>query len=305
MLTVMFFGALLAVQSAPAIDQSVTQVDDVAVHAEASRNAARAQIERFVDTATRSPRGRPLARWTDPVCISAVNFQPAFGRAIIERVSRRMLEAGLNVEEEGCKPDLMIIGADDGKALAQTLVADAEQGFRPSRGNTDLGSRALKEFQQSDRPIRWWHVSLPVSAETGEVAIRLDGDSEPSFLNVREASRLRSNIRDKLARVVVIIEPAKLSGVRGTALADYVAFLSMAQVDPSTDMTGFDTILNLLASPQDYAELTEWDQDFLAGLYATNPPRFGTQQQQRDIANAVLRRRDREGQAAEAVQTND
>lgn len=271
--------------------QEPTRLEDVTVTAEAGRHAARVRVESFVQQATRSPRGRPLARWDAPVCISAVNFQPQFSQALIDRVARRMLEAGLDIKETGCKPDLMIIGSDDGQGLARRMVADFAQGFRPSRANTDLGSAALRAFQESDAPIRWWHVSIPVVSDTGEVAIRLDGEDAPQ-VRVRDASRLRSNIRDKMHRVVIIIEPGRLTGVRGTALADYVAFISMAQVDPVTRMEGFPTILNLLDDPAGYDSMTEWDQDFLAGLYDVAQPRVTSEQQRGDIAAAVLRRRD-------------
>lgn len=292
--THVIFAVAMALQTVPTDHQEPTRVDDVTVRAEAGRQAAREQIEGFVDTATKSPRGRPLARWSDPVCIAAINFQPEFGRALIDRVARRMVESGLDVKEEGCRPDLLIIGTDDGKGLARTLVSDDAQRFRPSRANTDLGSAALQDFQETDSPIRWWHISLPVSVDTGEIAIKLDGETEPPAVYVRDASRLRSNIRDDLKRVIIIIEPSRLEGVRGTALADYVAFVSMAQVTPNAKMENFDSILNLLHDPESYDELTLWDQDFLAGLYAVSAARLSQSQQRNDVVGAVLRRRDAE-----------
>lgn len=276
----------------------VTSVDDIEVRAEASRLAQRQKVERFVEKATASPRGRPLARWRKPVCISAANFQPDYARALLDRIGLRMVQAGLDVQEEGCRPDLMIIGTTDGRALARILVEQNESGFRPSRANTDLGSAALRAFRESDRPIRWWHVSLPVSADTGEVAIRLDGE-DPPHINVRDASRLRSNVRDDLSRVIILVEPARLSGIVGTALADYLAFVSIAQVDPDHEMTDYSTILNLLYEPTAYTEMTEWDQDFLAGLYSVTQPRVHAGQQSRDISNAVVRQREAAGRQEE------
>lgn len=283
-------AAALISTSAVQPQESPTSVEDIEVRAEASRQAQRLQVERFVEGAMTSPRGRPLARWNKEVCLSAMNFQPSYGRALLDRIGLRMIQAGLDVKEEGCRPDVMIVATNDGKALARSIVDSNEGGLRPSRANTDLGSAALRAFQEADRPIRWWHVSLPVSADTGDIAVRLDGEDPPT-ITVREASRLRSNTRDDLARIIILVETSRLNGVVGTALADYLAFISMAQVDPDQDMKGFNTILNLLASPSEYTEMTTWDQELLAGLYSVDAARIRVEQQRRDISSAVVRQR--------------
>ena len=297
--------SLLALVAAAFISNSAslpqdtpTSVEDIEVRAEASRQAQRQQVERFVEGAMTSPRGRPLARWNKEVCLSAMNFQPNYARALLDRIGVRMLQAGLDVKEEGCRPDVMIVATNDGKALARSIVSNNENGLRPSRANTDLGSAALRDFQEADRPIRWWHVSLPVSADTGDIAVRLDGEDPPT-ITVREASRLRSNTRDDLARIIIIVETSSLSGVVGTALADYLAFISMAQVDPDNDMSGYNTILNLLDAPTEYLEMTTWDQDLLAGLYSVDTPRIRADQQLRDISSAVVRQREADGRKQE------
>lgn len=56
--------------------------------------------------------------------------------------------------------------------------------------------------------------------------------------------------------------------------SDYLALIWMAQIDPDYDMVGFDTILNLLKSPTEYAQMMQWDEDLLAGLYAVDAPRI-------------------------------
>ncbi|WP_312137174.1 hypothetical protein [Brevundimonas sp.] len=55
--------------------------------------------------------------------------------------------------------------------------------------------------------------------------------------------------------------------------SDYLALISMAQIDPDYDMVGFDMILNLLKSPTEYAQMMQ-DEDLLAGLYAVDAPRI-------------------------------
>lgn len=280
-------------QAPAAADPDAVQVDDITVAAQMRDAQVRARVDAFIDDNMAPPRGRPLARWSKPVCVATAQLSQQYAQAVIDRIALRIIEAGGDVAGPGCKADVMVIGTDDGAAMATALVKDDPRGFRPARGSTDRGSAALRQFQEGGAPVRWWHVSLPVNIDTGEWAIRLDGE-EPPTNAVREASRLRANVRDDLARVVVIVDFSKTEHVRMSALADYVAFLALAQVDPTGDPAGQDTILNLFSRPADFTEMTQWDRDYLAALYRAVPNRFDLQTQARGIADEVVRgRRDR------------
>lgn len=274
-------------------DPQAVQVDDITVEAQMRDAQLRARVDAFIDQNMAPPRGRPLARWSRPVCVATAQLSSRYAQAVIDRIALRIIEAGGDVAGPGCKADVMVVGTDDGAAMARALVKNDPRGFRPARGSTDRGSADLRRFQEGEAPVRWWHVSLPVNIDTGERAVRLDGE-EPPTNAVREASRLRANIRDDLARVIVIVDFSKVEHVRMSALADYVAFLALAQVDPDGDASGQDTILNLFNRPADFTEMTRWDRDYLAALYRAVPNRFTLQAQSRGVADEVVRgRRDR------------
>lgn len=250
------------------------------------------------------PYGRPLARWSKPICIGAAQFSPDFAQAVIDLVAARVIEVGGDVAEAGCKADIMIIGTVDGAAMARSLVKDDPLGFRPSTRATDRGSQSLEEFQQGSAAVRWWHVSTPVSI-FGETAIALTGECN-NFMQeygrecfpvipVRTASRLRNNTRDDLRRVVVIIDFNKMPvGVRMSALVDYVAFLALAQVDPEGEAAGVDTILNLFHEPENLTGMTQWDLDYLSALYRVEGDRPTTGALNREIGGEVVRERGRQ-----------
>ncbi len=188
----------------------------------------------------------------------------------------------------------MVIGTDNGSAMAKSLVEDDPRGYRPARGSTDRGSQSLKEFQEGDAPVRWWHVSMPVSVDTGEIAIRLDGEEYPT-IPVRAASRLRTNVRDDLKRTVIIIDFSKVpTNVRMSALVDYAAFLALAQVNPKGDASGTDTILNLFDEPEGVSGWTQWDQDYLSALYRVEGNRPTASAVNRDVGSEVVRERRRQ-----------
>lgn len=215
-----------------------------------------------------APAGRRgLARWHDRLCVGVVNVRPELGQAVADRVSQVGLELGLDIGEPGCRANVFIVFTADGAALADAMVEESRRAFRLGVGGMDRGSEALEEFRSGDRPVRWWQISLPVNADTGQRAIRLPGDESPPRLNIFAASRLSTQIRDDLKKSMIIVDVDRLGGVNLAQLADYLAFVTLVQVDPHADATGYDTILNLFAAPAAVDGLTEWDESYLTSLY--------------------------------------
>lgn len=251
------------------------------------------EVQAFIGEAAAPPQGRQLARWDRSICVGVANMNPRYAQVMVDRISRTAIEIGLDVEEPGCRPDIMVVAAADAGDLAKALVRDDPSGFRPARGSTDMGSAALERFQNTESPVRWWHVSLPVGADTGEIAIRLDGETEPPVVAVRDASRLRANIRDDLARVIVIVDVSKIGRIGFGALSDYVAMISLAQINPEADTSRYDTVLNLFKDGADRsAGLTQWDKDYLKSLYSANRDRARATQQTRDILRGMTGERE-------------
>lgn len=297
------FGAALAsvtfltaatAQDAELAEAPVTEVEAVTIE---GRRLAQ-QVQDFVGEVAAAPRGRLLARWDGRVCVGVVNMTEQHAQFMIDRVVSRAVEVGLDSGEPGCRPDIMIIATNDANQLARDLVSDNPSGFRPARGGTDLGRAALRRFQNSEAPVRWWHVSLPVSVDTGEVAIALDGEDGPPTISVRDASRLRSNVRDEMKRAVVILDISRIGSIGFGALSDYVAMIALAQVDPQADTTGYPSILNLFndisSGVHPPERMTDWDLNYLSGLYSAREDSARTGQQQRAITREILNTPDRE-----------
>lgn len=304
------------------IDQSVLQtrpdpdayrVDDVTVDAQRfSESALRAHVESFTRDGLAPPSRRTLARWTKPVCIGTQYIAPSIARSMIDHIAQRMVEVGVDVGEPGCKADMLILGSDDGALMARGLVSKNPQSFRPARAGTDRGSAALRRFQQGDAPVRWWHVNLLVSVEDGRLAMVKDGGGEPtnffvdgdrdiSFdapaIETRIGSRLSSAVRNDLSIVVVIVDFTKLKHIEWNSLLDYIAFVSMAQVDSEFDFHGYDTILGLfeVGGERRPVALTEFDMQYLKAMYSVRSHRPNASMQRRDISEQVVRERRRQG----------
>lgn len=271
------------VQEEPATDLGTIVVE----------GSLRERVQQFVEEVGAPPPGQRLARWDDLICVGAANMRRDYAQFMIDRVATRAAALDLEIGQPGCRPNIMIVATNDARALAARLVADNPQGFRPSNASTDLGKAALERFQTSDAAVRWWHVALPVSVDTGEIAANVNGNGEPPTIAVRDASRLRSNVREDLQRVLIILDVSKIGTTPYGSLSDYVAMVALAQVDPMADVSSYDSVLNLFADAGRTATLTDWDQSYLKSLYAARRDRARASQQAREIERGIIRERER------------
>ncbi len=269
------------VATAPAAAQQDQQTDDdkVVVVGRVAEDAVRD----FVAEVGAAPAGQNLARWDRRVCVGAANMTPHYAQRLIDQVSRVALAIGLEIGEPGCRPNILILADRDGDALAVRLVADSPEGFRPDRTSSNLGSEALRRFQTSDAPVRWWHVTQTVVADTGEPA------TGGATVQVRGASRIRSNVRQDMANVIVILDTSRIGAASFSSLADYVSMIALAQVDAEADMREFPTVLNLFANETGdrTARMTQWDLDYLISLYDTRGDAANPNREARDIARGM------------------
>lgn len=277
-----------------------TQLDDVVLEG----RQLEAMVRGFVNEVSQPANNRGLARWNRPICVGAVNLRNDVAQYVVDRISDVARELDVEAGEPGCRPNILIVAADDGAALASAIVEDRPRNFDLRHNSTDAGTRAFRNFLTGDQPVRWWQISMPIDSETGRRAIRLPGDVDPAgqpgapVIHVFAASRLRTQIRDDLARSIIIIDVERLAGANLVQLADYLALVALAQVDAEADVSTFPTILNLFDDPAGApAGLTDWDRSYLRALYEHDQLRINRNSQVRSVAEAVTR--DRRAAAAE------
>ncbi len=263
---------VLAVSHAPAWGQDPpepepTQLDDVIVEGSLSGIPLREQVATFVDSVTAPPPGRGPARWHDlaGVCVGVVNLRRDAAQAMADRVSEVAVMLDLPVGEPGCSPNVVIVATDDASALARALVERSPNAFRPYYTGASRSRRDLNLFIETNRPVRWWHVMLPVRVDSGTPAVRMPGEVEPP--RIRGSGLLGTPIRNELRRAYVIIDINQVDHLTLRQLSDYVAMVAFAQIDPDAEVGSFPTILNVVADPEGAPEMTDWDRGYLAALY--------------------------------------
>ena len=287
-------GALaqtVPVPSAASPDPDSTRVDDVTVVA-----ATRRATGTYAREIGSGPMGRLSPRWNDRICVRVAYMDAEHATYLRERVGAVARAIGLSPDPSpDCRPDISIFASDDPDRLADALVEAAPLSFRPARRGVSLGDAALETFRTSDAPVRWWQVSLPLMADSGELAIAtgvVDPAPMARSMTVRNGSRLRGNVRDDLVGVTIILDMKRLEGVPFNAVSDYVAFVALAPADPRVETAGFDTVLNLFEHPG-VTGLTLMDEDYLFALYSASRDPMNASIQAAEIADRMTTERRR------------
>lgn len=272
----------------PPQDTPSAQLEDVVVDGRRLREA----VDDFVDEIVAPPVNYGPARWHRRVCVGAVNFRREAAQVLVDQVSSVALQAGLEIGEPGCRANILIMGTDDGGALARGLVEQAPRAFRPLYSGAARSDEALERFQNASAPVRWWHVSMPVVRATGEPGVRMPLDERyPIYAG---EGRLRTPLRNDLLKVFVIVDVPGAEGVDLRRLGDYIGMVALAQIDPEADTSTYDTVLNLFeAPPQAGSALTDWDLSYLQALYGAELNQRAVNQQGGEVSNSMFRDRQR------------
>lgn len=273
-------------------DPAVTDLGEVIVQGRTAREVARS----FVDVVGAPATSRNLARWQGSICVSVANLAREPAQYLVDRISTVAEDVGLRAGEPGCTANIVVVAAVDASAVADAMVDEYIRSFRPGGSGMTRSVALLNDFRNTDRPVRWWQVSAPVNSHTGALATRLPGEDAPSS-SISRASRLRTDIRDDLLKVFIVIDVDKLNGVNITQLADYVAMVALAQVDIQAPVENLPSVLNLFNAPAATSGLTDWDTAYLHALYGAQPNQTHGTAQAGDITALMLEHRRNEDAA--------
>ena len=293
---------LAGAQTAPPASTAQTQPPQEAttlstVEVEGQRRTAYEAARAFTNEIVATPPRRGLARWwtTERVCPGVVNLQRDVAQALADRISDPAVELGLEIGEPGCTANILIVGADDGAAMATQMFGADRSAFRTGVSGTSLTYRALNVFKTSDAAVRWWQLTLPLDARTGTLTVRTPDSEAYPVRQLDRASRLRTQDINVIYRNLVIIDVNRIGTVDVGQLGDYIAMVSLAQVDAEADLSAFDTVLNLFIDPTGVAGMTDWDRTYLRELYAADLSALRASHQVGTVAGAMAREAETDG----------
>jgi len=268
------------------------------VEVTASREKMRQEINTFVHKVTRM-EGEFVGRWGGLVCPMVVGVSDAQTQFIQRRIVEVQDQARKKKSrpDAKCDPNLFVIITDDSdKVLADWKERDPGMFRWKTRENVSRSA--------GPGPVKTWHNAILTAADGRAVneASMLTGRGNPSSSQVTtgsrinidkpscpSGSRIQAGCWEHINAVVVLVDARQTGKVTITQLADYIAVVSLSQIDLTADLGGVDSILRLYGRPPAEVPpmgITEWDHAFLNGLYRAS---YSPKNQQRDIAARMVR----------------
>lgn len=281
----------LAALPAAAQERGTTTSDEIVVTAERLREVVR----EFVGEIAVAPGSeRQMARWDRKICPLVAGLPSHQMQYMADRIAQRAHQVGLEPEGAGCKANILIFVTPDASRLAEGIVSEYRElvAYYSTTGVSTLGRGPLEDFTTSSAPVRWWHVNQTVSAEGQQLADDTGNGGLRVLRSGQPPGRLRRATRQDFLRVLIIVDARQAQGLQFQALADYVAMVSLAQLDPAGETTDIPSILNLFNDHQTGratpAAMTEWDEAYLDGLYNARRTAPRDVWQQRDITRRMV-----------------
>jgi hypothetical protein len=252
-------AAAVAQESAPEPPDGGLETIEV----EGSRAELRKRIETFVSSAMRR-ENELVGRWNDALCPIVAGLAEPQARFIRDRLLAVEAEARRRTTRtpDDCLANAFVIVTDDPDALLAEWKARDPGMFRwrPRRGVT---------VSTGTKFARTWHNAIELkTAALG--------------------SRLESPASKYIENVVVLVDSRETGGMPIAQLADYVALVSLTQLDATVNLAGSQSILELNSRlpAEAPAALTEWDRALLNALYRTS---YNPAHQRMDITARMVR----------------
>ncbi|HEV2700701.1 MAG TPA: hypothetical protein VGV09_03660 [Steroidobacteraceae bacterium] len=231
--------------------------------------ARRAQLEQrlseFVSEIAGVEPGMGLPRWQKPVCPLVSGLPRTEGEFILERLSEIARDARVPLAGEQCRANLYIMIYPRPREL---IAAMEKHDFYYVFGQ-DAYPMQVEELLRSPRPVRVWYSSIERSQDGLPLMPCPQG---PRCVDVSNLSPAKLNVVRALSNVYLVVDETRLQGVTRGQFADYVAMVALADIKPEANLGKSATILKLFdGAPQDAPPgMSEWDQEFLKSLYATD-----------------------------------
>jgi hypothetical protein len=251
-----------------------------------------AAISKFVGAMTVPTRAAgKLARWKDGVCPLVLGVRPEVGTAVAKMIRDVAAEVGAPVNaSDSCPNNIEIIFTAEPQALLDNVRI-----MHPNLLGYFDNSAQAEKLATMRLPIQSWYITATVDlhgqayvdgAHKGGIrmtmAIPQAGTGGPPTapdivtMDLPDATvasvsggRLGDGLSSAITNVVIVVDSSKLLNGEVSVLADYIAMLALAQIEPPDSCQDLPTILNLLVPDcsRSPGTLTAADMAYLRALY--------------------------------------
>ncbi len=246
----------------PPVQQGPTVALDDIVVTGPNQAAVETFVGRLTDPGRRGANRGQIARWGEPLCLRVIGGVHEDNERLTAAIEAVFVSLNIRVDRPSCRPNAMVVIADDAPGFAQVFAARYRNRFFQNQ------RREQSEFVAASAPVRWEHRTRVGSAGRSplidERVSRTSG--EPIEL---PNSRITQSTAERIERAMVVVDADQVDVVRLDALAAYIAFVTLVDAPVQASWPGQDSILNLFAvSGKAPGGLTDWDRAFIEGLYS-------------------------------------
>jgi hypothetical protein len=240
-----------------------TEVETVTVEAQRRRERITEQVSQYVTSIAAPVTHESLARWAVAVCPVTVGLAPAEGEFVRKRIAQVASDAGVPLGPKDCAPNFVVVVTPDPESLLRDWWSEDHGLF-----NYERGVRGVERFIMTEQPVRVWH-----NACSAAPALARNFRLNPAW-NCNTGtlgSRITWESVRSIYLAIVVVDLSGIEGLTYGQVADYVAFVGLAQIRRDADFSAAPTILGLFAQSAEArsAGLTRWDQAFLKSVYAS------------------------------------
>jgi hypothetical protein len=227
-------------------------------------------INHFVAMHKATTRIGQLARWRDDICPATVGLPPGYNDFVTKRVKEIAAQVGAPVKLDGrCTYNVAIIFTPDPQGVLDSIR---------KRHSVLLGFHypaQLRRLATFSHPIQSWYATgtqgaggnIDVPSSVGGFAL---DDPDFAMPSGKAGSRFTVGLRSEIVTAVIVADARKVEDLKIGAVADYIAFLTLAQTTKFDACGELPSITELMAPDCGHPApeaITDADLAYLKGLY--------------------------------------
>ena len=279
----MFELVMALLLQAPTKVPSSAQQNDITVTARKENRRIGSLVKMLVTNAD----GQQLSRFEASICPGVVGGRVQFAETVLRLVRQNMAEAGAKVQPEGCKTTALIVFTTEPGGLMRALFARRRSLSR----HVDVFRR--DQLQNGDAAIR----SFQLVGRRPANGASIDADFiAPPVIRNAMASRIILPTRLDTYFALAILDSRRVAGKTIQQLADIATLHLMLNINPDAAERVDESILSLFVREPAPPSLTALDRGMLKGLYGPNRNSVPASIKRGQIAAAVRRERERDGE---------
>jgi len=240
------FSATPRSPSTPGVSPDLPEITVIAPRAPTPSELAGDSVEKFVTSHSKplATAAGQLAHWKEAVCVETRGLPAAFNDFVSARVEA--IAASVKVSHQTrkpCKPNVHVIFT----TKPQQFMDDAVKSDPAVLGFHYMSQ--VKKLKTIDHPVQAWHVTGR-DADGSIGGLRVD-DVWGGLMFVestRLGSRLSTGVRSYILLTLVVVDGNRVLGYPIGAISDYVAMVTLSQMQLTDGCGVLPSILDLMAT---------------------------------------------------------